>query len=75
MGFTVDNSCKLSERVTNIHNANNLFMTSFDVKSLFTNVPLHETIGICLNFLFTCLASVVLGLAKVILGLYLNFLH
>ena len=68
--FTVDNSCKFSERVTNIHNANNLFMTSFDVESLFTNVPLHETIDICPNSLFTCPASVVLGLAK---GFFLVF--
>ena len=50
--------------ITNIHKANNLFMTSFDVESLFNNVPLHETIDICLNSLFTCPASVVLGLAK-----------
>ena len=27
-------------------------MTSFDVENLFTNVPLHETINICLNYLF-----------------------
>ena len=26
--FPVDNSCKLLERVTKIHNANNLYMTS-----------------------------------------------
>ena len=62
--FTVDKCHKFSERVTKIHNANNLFMTFFDVESLFTNVPLYETIDICLNSLFTGLASVILGLAK-----------
>ena len=36
-------------------------MTSFDVESLFTNVPLHET---SLNSLFTCPASLVLGQTK-----------
>ena len=63
--FTVDNSCKFSEHVTKIHNANNMYMTTFDVESLFTNVPSHETIEICLNSLFSCPALVVLGLAKV----------
>ena len=57
---------------TNIHNANNLFMTSFDVESLFTNIPLHKTIDICLNSLFTCPASVVLGLVKVFFRILLK---
>ena len=30
----------------------NLYMTSFDVDSLFTNIPLNETINICLNNLY-----------------------
>ena len=33
---------------------NNSFMCSFDVKSLFTNVPLNETINICLDLLYRC---------------------
>ena len=28
------------------------FMTSFDMKSLFTNIPLEETINICIDKLF-----------------------
>ena len=32
---------------------NYLFMTSFDVDSLFTNIPLNETIDICVNKLYT----------------------
>ena len=31
---------------------NNLFMTSFDVDSLFTNLPLQETIDLCIKKLF-----------------------
>ena len=32
--------------------ANNSFMASFDVKSLFTNVPLQETVDICADALY-----------------------
>ena len=32
--------------------AGNTFIASFDVKSLFTNVPLEEVIEICVNTLF-----------------------
>ena len=30
----------------------NLIMPSFDVKSLFTNIPLTETIGLCVENLY-----------------------
>ena len=39
-------------------------MKSFDVESLFTNIPLHETINICLNYLFPHDNSTVIGLTK-----------
>ena len=32
--------------------SNNTFIASFDVKSLFTNVPLEEVIEICLDMLY-----------------------
>ena len=32
--------------------AQNTFMASFDVKSLFTNVPLEEVIEICVDTLY-----------------------
>ena len=35
-------------------NLENSFMCSFDVKSLFTNVPIDETINICLDSLYRC---------------------
>ena len=31
---------------------NNLYMTSFDIESLFTNIPLDETMNICVNNVF-----------------------
>ena len=31
---------------------NNLYMASFDIKSLFTNIPFDETINICVNNVF-----------------------
>ena len=42
----------------------NTFMTSFDVKSLFTNVPLIETIDIILDKLFPTADSIVQGFNK-----------
>ena len=30
------------------------FLCSFDISSLFTNVPLDETIGICVDALYRC---------------------
>ena len=37
----------------------NLYMVSYDVESLFTNIPLHETIDICLNSLFNGCSHVI----------------
>ena len=42
----------------------NLFMTSFDVDSLFTNIPLNETIEICVGKLFPRDNMKVSGLGK-----------
>ena len=39
-------------------------MASFDVHSLFTNVPLKETIDICLGSLFVDPSSTIIGLGK-----------
>ena len=39
-------------------------MASFDVDSLFTNVPLRETIDICLGSLFVDPSSTIIGLGK-----------
>ena len=39
-------------------------MASFDVDSLFTNVPLRETIDICLGSLFVDPSSTIIGFGK-----------
>ena len=49
---TVKNSYEFSKFITSIPNADSYTMCSFDVKSLFTNIPLDETIDICINRLF-----------------------
>ena len=49
--YTVKDSFSFSKEISGF-NAKGLFMASFDVKSLFTNIPLHETIEIILFELF-----------------------
>ena len=56
--FTVENSSKFVQDITKINNAHELFMTSFDVENLFTNIPLQETIDICIEKLFNSTNSV-----------------
>ena len=38
--YTVDNSSKFVDEITRIPDADKLYMASFDVESLFTNIPL-----------------------------------
>ena len=47
-----------------VKNASNFFMASFDVENLFTNIPISETISICLDLLFPIADSLVIGLPK-----------
>ena len=49
--FTVKNSFDFNEEVVNYDH--NLYMASLNVDSLFTNIPLEETIKICVNDLFS----------------------
>jgi len=60
--FTVDNSSKFSESIILVPNADDTFMASFDVENLFTNIPLRETIDICLRLLFTDPSALISGL-------------
>ena len=61
--YTVSNSYDFSSMLGNLPDCENLCMASFDVESLFTNIPLHETIDICLDSLF-CSSDHVIGLPK-----------
>ena len=49
--FTVKNYFDFAEEAANYDH--NLYMASLDVESLFTNIPLEETIKNCVNDLFT----------------------
>ena len=48
--FTVKDSFAFAEEI--VHQDSKLFMSSLDVDSLFTNMPLEETVNICTNLLY-----------------------
>ena len=48
--YTVQDSFSFSKEV--IDQDPNLFMTSFDIELLFTNILLDETIDICVDMVF-----------------------
>ena len=50
--YTLKNSYEFSEYIKTLRNANRLTMCSFDVESLFTNIPLNETIDIIIYQLY-----------------------
>lgn len=60
--FTTKDSFTFSDDIRKQNS--NLFMTSFDVDSLFTNIPLNETIGICVDKLYPSNNMKVNGLGK-----------
>ena len=59
--FTVKDSFHFAEEI--VDQQHDLFMGSLDVDSLFTNIPLEETIEICTNELFKE-SEIVEGLSK-----------
>ena len=48
----IRDSFTFADAIQNSKDSNNLFMCSFDISSLFTNVPLEETINICADALY-----------------------
>ena len=50
--YTIQNSSQFSNTISNIVDADKYFMVSLDVESLFSNIPLNETVNICLDNLF-----------------------
>ena len=50
--YTVSSSHEFVKSLSGIESNENMYMVSYDVESLFTNIPLQETINICLNALF-----------------------
>ena len=47
--FTIKNSIDFAKEINKFRFTDDIFLASFDVKSLFTNIPLQETIDICVN--------------------------
>ena len=47
--FTVINSTQFVKEINNINIPQSSFLASFDVKSLFTNIPLVETVNLCVD--------------------------
>ena len=62
--FTLKNSFEFSNLITKMYNSNNCVMCSLDIESLFTNIPLDETLNICLDELFPNENSVHTGFNK-----------
>ena len=50
--FVVKDSFEVIDRIRNI-NLENTFLSTFDVKKLFTNIPLDEVIQICCEVLYS----------------------
>ena len=48
--YTIKDSFSFAEELSNYDS--NLVVASFDVESLFTNIPLQETIDLCVDLLF-----------------------
>ena len=51
--FSLNDTFSFVNKVSSITDPNKYYMASFDVTSLFTNVPLEETIDIIINTLFS----------------------
>ncbi len=62
--YSVGNSYSFAKEIHNYNYTHNPIMVSFDVESLFTNIPLLETSNIILNLLFPDTNSTVNGLNK-----------
>ena len=70
--FTVVNSHSFVDSLRDVTDVENLYMSSFDVSNLFTNVPLDETINICLDSLYTTGTNAIIGLPR---NLFKQFLE
>ena len=60
--YTVDNTQAFVSSIKNITNADKLFMCSFDIENLFTNIPVNETINFIIDKLFTRDESTIVGM-------------
>ena len=66
------NSQSFVDSLRDVADTENLYMSSFDVSNLFTNVPLDETINICLDNFYTGNNDTIIGLPR---NLFKQFLE
>ena len=50
--YSVKDSFSFAAEISKFDNENGLVMASFDIQSLFTNIPLDETINFCANSIY-----------------------
>ena len=50
--FSIKDSFSFATEISSLPNSNSYFMASFDIKSLFTNIPLEETVSIATDNYF-----------------------
>jgi len=62
--YSVKDSFDFVNDIRKIPNSNSLVMASFDISSLFTNIPLNEVIDISADSLYDTLNTPVLGMSK-----------
>ena len=74
--YTVKSSFSFAKEIPSTTFPHSTFMVSFDVSSLFTNIPLDETVNIVLDSLFseTDVIALVVPLKGLILRNFLNLL-
>ena len=69
---TVENSASFVSQLEQFNNTDSLFMSSFDISNLYTNIPIHETINILLNLIYSNGVISFLGLSR---NLFKNLLE
>ena len=62
--YTVQDSAQFVDKISNFHKSSDTIMASFDVENLFTNIPLDETIDICIKKFFPSDNSTIMGLSQ-----------
>ena len=70
--YTIENSFSFCRNLKNIPHSDSLYMASFDIENLFTNVPLKETISIILDQMFMDPQTTIIGLTR---ALFKNLLE
>ena len=70
--FTIVNSHSFVDSLRDVADAENHYMSFFNVSNLFTNVPHDKTINICLDCLYTSSNDAIIGLLR---NLFKQFLE